>query len=77
MVTSSISKICRLSLLEVLIGVGLHACIYRDECACACECLRLYCVSQKKNIIGSDSEVEFVHQHTLVHLILFLTVEMP
>ena len=26
--------ICRLSLSEVLIEVGLRACIYRDECAC-------------------------------------------
>ena len=34
MVTSSISKICRLSLSEVLIGVGLRVCIHRDECAC-------------------------------------------
>ena len=33
-VTSSISKICRLRLLNVLIGVGLCVCIYRDECAC-------------------------------------------
>ena len=33
-VTSSISRICRLSLSEVLIGVGLRACIHRDECAC-------------------------------------------
>ena len=32
-VTSSISRICRLSLSEVLIGVGLRACIHRDECA--------------------------------------------
>ena len=31
--TSSISRICRLSLSEVLIGVGLRACIHRDECA--------------------------------------------
>ena len=33
-VTSSISRICRLSLSEVLIGVGLRACIHRVECAC-------------------------------------------
>ena len=32
-VTSSISRICRLSLSEVLIEVGLRACIYKDECA--------------------------------------------
>ena len=32
--TSSISKICRLSLSEMLIGVGLRACIHSDECAC-------------------------------------------
>ena len=29
----TLSIICRLSLSEVLIGVGLCACIYRDECA--------------------------------------------
>ena len=33
-VTSSISKICRLSLSEVLVGIGLRACTYKDECAC-------------------------------------------
>ena len=33
-VTSSISRICRLSLSEVLIEVRLRACIHRDECAC-------------------------------------------
>ena len=40
MVTLSISRICQLSLSEVLIRVGLYACI--------CERLRLYCVSKKK-----------------------------
>ena len=33
-VTLSISRICRLSLSEILIGVGLRACIHRDEYAC-------------------------------------------
>ena len=33
-VTSLIQRTCQLSLLEVLIGVGLHACIYKGECAC-------------------------------------------
>jgi len=33
-VTSLISRICRLSLSEVFIKVGLRACIHRDECAC-------------------------------------------
>jgi len=47
-VTSSISRICWLGLSEVLIGVGLHACIHRSECACVCEHLYLYRVSQKK-----------------------------
>jgi hypothetical protein len=47
-VTLSISKICRLSLSEVLIGVELRVCIHRDECVCVYEHLRLYCVSQKK-----------------------------
>jgi len=39
----SISRICRLSLLEVLIEVGLRVCIHRNKCVCV-----LYCVSQKK-----------------------------
>jgi hypothetical protein len=47
-VTSSISRICRLSLSEVLIGVGLRACIHRDECACVFVSACVYCVSQKK-----------------------------
>jgi len=34
MVTSSILRICRLCLSEVLIEVGLRACIHRDECVC-------------------------------------------
>ena len=33
-VTLSISRICRLSLSEVVIGVGLRVCIHRDEGAC-------------------------------------------
>jgi len=33
-VTFSILKICSLILSEVLIGIGLHACIHRDECTC-------------------------------------------
>ena len=52
-VTSSISRICRLSLSEVLIVIELRACIHRGECACVCERLRLYCVSQKKVTISA------------------------
>ena len=48
-VTSSISRICRLSLLKVIIGLGLHTCIHRGECACVCERLRLYGDSKKMN----------------------------
>ena len=33
LVNSSMSRICRLGLLEMLIEVGLYACIHRDECA--------------------------------------------
>ena len=33
-VTSLILRICRLSLSEVLIEVGLRACIHRHECVC-------------------------------------------
>ena len=48
-VTSSISRICQLSLSEVLIGVELHACTHRDECTCVYEGHRLYCISQKEH----------------------------
>ena len=49
MVTSSISRICRLSLSEVLIGVGLRACIHRDECACVFVSICVFNVFLKKN----------------------------
>ena len=49
-VTSSISRICRLSLSEVLIGVGLRACIHRDECACVFVSVCVCTVFLKKNI---------------------------
>ena len=58
-VTSSFSRICRHSLSDMLIGVGLRVCIHRGECACVCECLRLYCVS-KKNLIFSYLEIDEV-----------------
>ena len=47
----SISRICRLSLLEVLIEVGLRVCIHRNKCVCVYERLRLYCVSQKNMMV--------------------------
>ena len=47
-VTSSILRICQLSLSEVLIEVGLRSCIHRDECACVFVSVCVYCVSQKK-----------------------------
>jgi len=50
MVTSLVSRICRLSLSKVLIGVGLRACIDRDECVRVCERMRLYYISQKIKI---------------------------
>ena len=34
--TLSISRICRLSLSEVLIEVGLRVCFHRDEYTCVC-----------------------------------------
>jgi len=43
-VTLAFSMIFRLSLLEVLIGVRLRACINRGECAVVCERLRLHCI---------------------------------
>lgn len=46
--TSLISRIYRFSLLELLIGLGLHLCIRRVECTCICECLCLYCALKKK-----------------------------
>jgi len=54
--------------MRVFIGMSVHALV--SVCVCTV-------FLKKKNIIGSDSEVESVHQHTLVHLILFLTAEMP
>ena len=59
--TSSISKICRLSLSEVLLGVGCSCVDLEDLPAQSLGgaprgrvfvrvCERLYCVSQKKNI---------------------------
>ena len=44
--TSSISRICQLSLSEVLIRVGLYACIDRGECTSVCERVHLYCVKK-------------------------------
>ena len=42
-VTSLISRICRLSLSEVLIGLRLRACIHRNECACVfVGCMRVF-----------------------------------
>ena len=41
------------SFLEVLIEIGLRAGILRSECACVCEHLHLYCVSQKISAAGS------------------------
>ena len=49
-VTSPISRICRLSLSEVLIGVELHACIHRDECAYVFVSVCVYTVFLKKHI---------------------------
>ena len=50
--TSSISRTCQLSLLEMLIGVGLCACIHRDECGCmfvfVCVCTIFLQKSTKK-----------------------------
>ena len=47
-VTSSILRICRLSLSEMLIGVGLRVCIHRDESACVFVNVCVF-VSQKKS----------------------------
>jgi len=47
-VTSSISRICRLSLSEVLRGVGLRACIHKDECVCVFMSVCVYTVFLKK-----------------------------
>jgi hypothetical protein len=64
MVTSSISRICRLSLSEELIGVRLHACIHRGKCThvymsvCVCTVFR----KEKDEIILKD-EVCFPVDH--------------
>ena len=47
-VTSSILRICRLSISKVLIGVGLRACIYRDACACVFVSVCVYTVFLEK-----------------------------
>jgi len=49
-VTLSILRICRLNLSEVLMGVGLRACVRRGKCACMFELLRLYRGSQKNEV---------------------------
>ena len=51
MMTSSISRIYQLSLSEVLIGVGLCACIHRVECACVFVSVCVCTVFLKKMII--------------------------
>ena len=64
-VTSSISKIYRLSLSEVHIGVGLRACIHRDECACVFVNVYVCTVFLKKRYakhIGTK-----VSRHILAH----------
>ena len=66
-VTSSISSISRLSLSEMLIRVGLRACIHRGECACVCERLRLYYVSQKKYVSSSKYIIAYRKQTILKH----------
>ena len=65
-VTSSISKIYRLSLSEVHIGVGLRACIHRDECACVfvsvCVCTVFLKKKRYTKHIGTK-----VSRHILAH----------
>jgi hypothetical protein len=41
-VTSSVSRICQLNLpeMEMLVEIGLRACIYRGEFACGCTVFR-------------------------------------
>jgi len=52
--TLSISMICQLNLSKMLIGIELHMCIHKGECAYVCERMRLYCVSKKKEIYALD-----------------------
>jgi len=48
---SSISRVCRLSLSKMLIGLGLRVWIYKVSVhACICERLRLYAVLQNKEV---------------------------
>ena len=49
-VTLPILRICWLNLSEVLIGVGLRACVRRGKCACMFELLCLYRGSQKNEV---------------------------
>lgn len=48
-VTSSISRICRFSFSQVIVGIRFCAYICRDECVRVCK-RYLYCVIQKKKI---------------------------
>ena len=63
-VTSSISRICRLSLSEVLIGVGLRACIHRNECACVFVSVCVCTVFLKKKK-ATTRKIKFLRQHFL------------
>ena len=48
---SSISRVCRLSLSKMLIGLGLRARIYKVSMyECICERLRLYAILQNKEV---------------------------
>ena len=70
-VTSSISRSCRLNLLEVPIGVGLRACIYRDECACVfvsvCVCTVFLKKKTKSVIFLILSIGKIVMAHAPIH----------
>ena len=70
-VTSSISRSCRLNILEVPIGVGLRVCIHRDEGACVFVSVCICTVFLKKNpksvIFLILSIGKIVMAHALIH----------
>lgn len=55
MMISSISRIWRLSLSKVLIGLRLRARIHKDKCVRVCKCLRMYFIFKKRVLNQSTS----------------------
>lgn len=61
-VTLSISRICRISLLEVLIGVGLHTCVHRGKCAYVYISASVRCDSKKSPVLMIGGLLSHIHR---------------